>query len=160
MIVRQSMIDESERRFTGQPIRTALPESALPALLAKCSSRLEQALDLGHRLAVLTTIGEHAKCQRLDLGASIRRCRTIGHDAGQLLDLGDPAAASSCSSITKSGLAIITQPKTHFWLIRTAHATGGSLAFKISPTACGFALPPVAFITWPVNQPITLGFFW
>jgi hypothetical protein len=32
-----------------------------------------------------------------------------------------------------------------------------SFFFKRSLTACGFALPPDALITWPTNQPIALG---
>ena len=33
-----------------------------------------------------------------------------------------------------------------------------SFFFRSSWTICGLALPLVAFITWPTNQPITLGF--
>src|SRR6185312_11380786 len=32
-----------------------------------------------------------------------------------------------------------------------------SLALTRSLTACGLALPPVAFITWPTNQPAMVG---
>src|SRR5215831_16394861 len=33
-----------------------------------------------------------------------------------------------------------------------------SFALRRSFTACGFALPPDAFITWPTNHPIIVGF--
>ncbi len=32
-----------------------------------------------------------------------------------------------------------------------------SFRFKISFSACGLALPPLAFIAWPTNQPISVG---
>src|ERR1700754_3803110 len=32
-----------------------------------------------------------------------------------------------------------------------------SLAFRMSLTACGLALPPDDFITWPTNQPASCG---
>src|SRR5215203_4331271 len=33
-----------------------------------------------------------------------------------------------------------------------------SFRLSISFTACGLALPPVAFMTWPTNQPRSVGF--
>jgi hypothetical protein len=33
-----------------------------------------------------------------------------------------------------------------------------SFALSMSLTACGLALPPDDFITWPTNQPINAGF--
>ena len=39
-----------------------------------------------------------------------------------------------------------------------AYSSMPSFAFTNAWTACGFALPPVAFITWPTNQPANAGF--
>ena len=37
--------------------------------------------------------------------------------------------------------------------VTTARRSNAELRFQQSLTACGLALPPVAFITWPTNQP-------
>jgi hypothetical protein len=44
--------------------------------------------------------------------------------------------------------------------VRKAYSSMPSFALTRSCTAFGLALPPVAFITWPTNQPASAGLAW
>jgi hypothetical protein len=52
----------------------------------------EQTVDLRNFLSMFYAIGKRAQGERLDPAAGFRTRRSIGHNAGQCLDLGDPAA--------------------------------------------------------------------
>ena len=106
---------------------------------------------------VRRTIRPRERCLDAALGPS-RRPR----DAAEAFIRGDRAAdATRCDGSPVENRDGAADPRSEgvVWPYRAAGRARQipSFALSMSLTACGFALPPDAFITWPTNQPISFG---
>src|SRR5882757_11475622 len=109
---------------------------------------------------MVTALASHRrspKTEFLDESRQPIRTRTSGRDDGLWIATNVRASRSRHSATTKSSRRDDAVAPGDDEVVPLRDAQMPSFAFRRSFTACGLALPPDDFITWPTNQPASCG---